>query len=373
MGIKIKKIKKSDQLYHTGDIEVANTHTYQLKNGAISHNSVLLGTSSGIHGEHAPRYFRNIQLNKSEDIVEYLLHHNPDLFEESVWSSTKSDWVVSIPIETPKTSLYKDELYGIKQLDYVKKAQLWWVEPGTVIERCTIPETRHNISNTILVDDWDEVEQYIFDNQTHFAGISLLSATGDRDYAQAPFTTVYTTREIVRMYGDAALYASGLIVDGLDAFDNNLWAACDTVLGFGMKLTYTKEEVQKELDEKSVEEAWRALEARPKVLRTLIKSDEKPDLIDYKEYMDRRLVTNVFKSVEKVEWVRRAKQFADRFFKSDYKKMTYCLKDVHNNHKWNKIQRNLVDIDWETVNFKPAYVDVDTTAAQSCYAGSCEI
>lgn len=336
--------------------------------------SVLLGCASGIHGEHAPMYFRNMQFNKTEDIAEYMRIYNPDMVEESVWSSNKTDWVISIPIETNKNAMFKEQLYGVKQLEYVKKAQQYWVETGTNVERCTIPSTRHNISNTISVDNWDEVEQYIWDNRKYFAGISLLSMTGDRDYAQAPFTTVYTTKEIVKMYGDASLYASGLIVDALDAFNNNLWSACDTVLGYGEKLKYTKEEIIEEMESKSIEELWKTIETRPKILKALIKSGEKPDLIDYKEYRDRKLVSNVFKATEKIDWVRRANQFADRFFNGDVKKMTYCLKDVYNNHKWNKIQRNMVEMDWESLNLKPSYIDVDEMGAISCSGvGGCEI
>lgn len=328
--------------------------------------SIILGTSSGIHGEHSPRYFRNIQMNKTEDLAIHFQQVNPDAVEESVWSANKSDWVVSIPIEAQAGSKFKSQLYGVKQLEYVKKAQQWWAEPGTVLERCTLPTVRHNISNTIQVDDWDEVEQYIWDNREYFAGISLLSASGDRDYAQAPFTSVYTARQILRMYGDAALYASGLIVDGLDAFENDLWSACSAALGFGMKLTHTKEEVQAEIEATDIETLWSNLGMKGRALKALIKSGDKPDVVDYKEYMDRKLVTNVFKATEKIDWLRRANQFADRFFKGDVKKMTYCLKDVYNNHKWNKIQRNMVDIDWEEVDMKPDYVDVNTMGAVAC-------
>jgi intein/homing endonuclease len=336
--------------------------------------SVLLGCASGIHGEHAPMYFRNMQFNKTEDIAEFMRIYNPDMVEESVWSSNKTDWVISVPIETNKNAIFKDQLYGVKQLEFVKKAQQWWVETGTNVERCTIPETRHNISNTISVDNWDEVEEYIWENRQHFAGISLLSATGDRDYAQAPFTTVYSTKEIVKMYGDASLYASGLIVDALNSFNNNLWSACDTVLGYGEKLKYTKEEVITEMENKTPEELWTNLESRPKVLKALIKLGEKPDLIDYKEYMDRKLVTNVFKASEKIDWVRRANQFADRFFDGDVKQMTYCLKDVFNNHKWNKIQRNMVVMDWEKYDLRPSYIEVDELGAMACSGvGGCEI
>ena len=38
-----------------------------------------------------------------------------------------------------------------------------------------------------------------------------------------------TLDEIFDTYGKGALFASGLIVDGLHYFNNNLWAACDAV------------------------------------------------------------------------------------------------------------------------------------------------
>lgn len=75
-------------------------------------------------------------------------------------------------------------------------------------------------------DDWDEAEQYIYDNRQWFAGISLLPAAGDKAYAQAPLTEVHTVDEILQKYGEASMFASGLIVDGLHAVNNNLcWRA----------------------------------------------------------------------------------------------------------------------------------------------------
>ena len=89
--------------------------------------------------------------------------------------------------------------------------------------------------------EWDDVEKFIYENRKHFAGISLLSSTGDMDYPQAPFCTVHTPIEIVKEYGDGSLMASGLIVDGLRVFNNNLWAFCDCVLGIGENLNLTDE------------------------------------------------------------------------------------------------------------------------------------
>lgn len=337
-------------------------------------SSVILGCGSGIHGEHSPKHFRNMQFNKDEDIVKHIKNINPEMVEESVWSANKTDWVVSIPIEVDKSSRFKESLLGVKQLEYVKKAQKHWVEPATRKELCTIPSARHNISNTTLVDDWEEVEQYIWDNKKYFAGISLLNITGDRDYPQAPFTAVYTSKEIVKMYGDAALYASGLIVDGLDAFENNLWAGCSAVLGQGTKLSYTKEEVEQEIEEGDIKILWENLGMQGRALNALVKVGEKPDVVDYKEYMDSRIRSTIFKAYEKADWVRRAKSFANKFFKGDLVKMTYCLKDVYNNHKWDKITRTMKEIDWQSLDLPPSYVEVDQIGAIACSGiNGCEI
>ena len=215
--------------------------------------------------------------------------------------------------------MFKADLMGVKQLEYVKKAQQHWVENGTNLDLCVDKSLRHNISNTISVDDWDEVEQYIFDNRHWFAGISLLSASGDKAYAQAPFTEVTSPEEILAKYGSASMFASGLIVDGLHAFNNNLWQACDTSMGYGLQLT-----------------------------------DEASDLL-------------------KRDWVRRFGKFAENFFGGDEQKASFCLKDCYNLHKWVSIQRTMQEIDFSEALTKQTYVEVDTLASQGCAGGVCEL
>lgn len=299
--------------------------------------SVILGTASGIHGEHSPRYFRNVQMNEQDDVLKALIEKNPKMVEKSVWSANGTDYVVSFPIVSPEESIYKEDLLGVKQLEYVKKAQQYWVEYGTNEELSTDIKLRHNVSNTITVDDWDEVEQYIFDNREHFAGISLLSAFGDKAYPQAPFTEVFTAQEIYERYGDASMFASGLIVDAHKAFNGNLWAACDTVAGWG-----------EDLDPESSDD--------------LLKRD----------------------------WVRRAEKFARNYFGADPNfedddpkgatkyidgviEMTNCLKDCHNFHKWKTIERTIKNIDFSKELNKKEFVEVDTMAGANCAGGACDI
>lgn len=277
--------------------------------------SVILATDSGIHGAHAPMYFRNVQMNEQDDVLELIRKVNPDMIEQSAWSSTGTDYVVSFPVVSKEGSIYKQDLLGVKQLEYVKLAQQYWVEYGTNVELCVDPKLRHNISNTITVDDWDEVEQYLFDNRQYFAGVSLLSSMGDKAYVQAPFTEVFTAEQIVGKYGNASLLASGLIIDGLHAFGDNLWVACDNVNGFSNKAD----------------------------------------------------------TILKVDWVRRAKKFADNFFNGDYLEMTNCLKDCHNFHKWVTINRNMKPIDFAEQLTEKTFIDADTLASQGCAGGLCEI
>lgn len=295
--------------------------------------SVLLGCGSGIHGEHAPRYFRNVQMNADSEVAQAIMKANPKMTEKSVWNPNGTDIVVSFPIVAKEGSIFKKDLEGTRQLDYVKLAQKHWVETGKNEHVCVDPTISHNISNTITVDDWDEVSDYIYENREHFSGISLLSAFGDRAFPQSPFTEVFTNQQILDMYGTAAMFASGLIVDGKHAFNNNLWAACDTVMGHGEKL-----------------------------------EEENSD------------------NVLKRDWVRRAKKFAKNYFmdgieddtneqipSSAIQRMTECLKDVHNLHRWENITRTIQPIDFANELDEVRYVEADTLGAQSCQGNACEI
>ena len=281
--------------------------------------STLLGTASGIHGEHSPKYFRHVQMNRMDEVAQLLEKVNPKMVERSVWSANGTDVVVAFPIVTKGGSIYKKDLMGVKQLEYVKLAQQNWIEAGTNVELCRDSRLRHNVSNTITVDDWDEVEEYIYQNRKWFAGISLLSSYGDRAYVQAPFTEVFDANQILEMYGEGALFASGLVVEALHAFNQNLWIACDTAMGFGLTLSEDSEDVLKR------------------------------------------------------DWVRRAKKFADNYFDGDMTKMTFCLKDCYNLHKWNNIQKTIVDINFANELQEKVFVDADSLAGAACAGGACEV
>ena len=143
--------------------------------------------------------------------------------------------------------------------------------------------------------------------------------TGDKDYNQAPNTGVIDSKTMVKKYGDASIFASGLVVDALKVFPN-LWDACSTAQGFGLDLS--------------------------------VESSE---------------------NSARKDWVRRFENFANNYCDGDTKVSEGCLKDAYLLHKWKKIQSNLKQIDWKEDITEKKYTDVDTLAAAACAGGACEI
>lgn len=282
--------------------------------------SVVLGTASGIHPEHSEKYFRIMQLNKENDTAKWLNSNAPQMLEDSYWSSTNTDYAVFIPIENPKEGLYKKDVKGVKHLELIKLVQKYWVNEGTNRELCLYPNVNHNVSNTVIVDDKNAVVEYIWNNRKDFTAVSFISDYGDKEFIQAPFTSVSTLEEIVGKYGKGVLFASGLIVDGLHYFNNNLWVACETVSDKKIPITGTREDVL------------------------------------LKKY-----------------WVRRAKKFAYNFFNGDINKMIYCLKDIHLLHKWELISREFKPVDFGKILSKPTFKEVSEFAATACSGGQCTI
>ena len=285
--------------------------------------SVLLGTASGIHGDKAPRFIRNMQMNKMSDVARIMAATNPYMVEDSVWSAGNTDWVVSFPIVAPEGSIFNADLTGTRLLERVKLVQQTWIEEGTDVDLCVDPTVRHNVSNTVSVrpDEWEEVERYLFDNRRWFAGVSLLPTTGDKDFPQAPFIEVLDEHGIVERYGRAALFASGLIVDAKTGF-RDLWEACSVAIG----------------------------------------SEDGPS----QELRDTR-----------ADWVRRFRKFASTHFAGDLKRTEYCLKDVYLLYKWVKIQTEFVPVSFEDELARMVsatkLIDVDTLAGAACAGGACEI
>lgn len=281
--------------------------------------SVILMTASGFGAEHSPRFLRIAQMNKDGEVAQLIKAKNPYMVEESVWSDAKTDYAIAFPVVAPQGSSFKNTMHGVEYLKRVKIAQSTWIEEGTDVDRCVDPTIRHNVSNTVTVfpNQWEDVANYLYENRKYFAGISFLSALGDKDYQQAPFSEVVTAEQMISQYGDGALFASGLVVDALKVFDN-LWSA----------IAIAQDSSQQ--------------------------SQEKLDIQN--------------------DWIRRFHKFAANYFDGSVKTAEYCLKDAYLLHKWTKIQQNYVEIDFASELKSKTFTDIDTMGAVACAgANGCEI
>ncbi|QIG70648.1 ribonucleoside-triphosphate reductase protein [Rhizobium phage RHph_I1_18] len=280
--------------------------------------SVLLMTASGIHGEHAPRYFRIVQMNKDQEVANTIRRANPYMVEDSVWSANNTDYAIFFPTIAPVGSIFKNSLHGVKLLERVKLVQNTWIEAGTDVDLCVEKTLRHNVSNTVTVPNggWDEVAHYLFENRAHFCGVSFLSESGDKDFHQAPNTEVLTEAQIVERYGAGSIFAAGLVVDALKVFPN----------------------------------LWNAI--------TIAKNPSSVNQEDLDKQGD---------------WIRRFHKFADTYFDGDVKITDMCLKDVYLLHRWYKIQQNYQEIDFVSSLGEKSYTDINTMGAIACSGGACEI
>jgi len=295
--------------------------------------SCILGTSSGIHPHHSRRYIRRAQANEDELLVDFFRGQNPLAVEKSVWNPNGTDVVLNFCIEASPDAKTKRDVTAMDLLNYVKITKENWIDAGKRTDLCAQPWLSHNVSNTISVkdDEWASVEQFIYDNRAIFAGISLLPDGGDLDYPQAPFCEILSADEIVDLYGAGALMSSGLIVDGLYAFDDNLWAACDCVLGRG-------EDLNAPISGNP-----------PKRVREAIEAVRE----------------------EKRDWVRRAHKFAQNYFSGDPLKMTRCLKRVHSCKLWEDLTRTYLPVDYTQLQERHDTTTVAQTIA--CAGGQCEL
>lgn len=305
--------------------------------------SCILGTSSGIHPHHWRKYLRRVQTNKMEAPMRHFQASNPLAVEDSVWSANKTDAVITFCIDVPETAYTKREVTAVELLKAVKTTQQNWVLPGTRKERCAQPWLTHNVSNTINVrhDEWESVQDFIYDNRQFFAGVSLLPQTGDLDYQQAPMVAVLEPHELVQKYGPGSMLASGLIVDGLAAFGNNLWVACDAAMGLGQ---YDAIQTWDELNPCGPFEE----------VAEFVRWKEAKELNDMKK-----------------DWVRRCRQFSERYFENDLRWTCYCLKEVSLLKTWLDLKR-----EYKPVDYTACIEEEDNTKlveAAACAGGHCEV
>lgn len=130
--MKITKInKKLAEI--TVDIEVEKTHSYQLENGWVSHNTVsqIAHCGSGSHVWYSRYILRRYRISATDPLALVLKECGFKLSAENGQDKDNpSTWVVTFPVEAPKNSLTRADVTVIDQLEHYKKIQNNWCVTG---------------------------------------------------------------------------------------------------------------------------------------------------------------------------------------------------------------------------------------------------
>jgi ribonucleoside-diphosphate reductase alpha chain len=186
--MKIKKIQKKTKSQLTLDIEVGDSHTYQLSNGCVSHNtsSIVLGTSSGIHAWHAPYYIRRIRIGKNEVLYKFLKENHPELVADEFFRPHDTA-VLEIPQKAPLLAINRNEsIFAL--LSRIKEFNLKWIRGGH-----RNGENYNNVSATVSIkpNEWELVGEWMWENRNNYNGLSVIPfIEEDHNYTQMPFEEI---------------------------------------------------------------------------------------------------------------------------------------------------------------------------------------
>jgi hypothetical protein len=147
-------------------------------------SSLVLGTSSGVHTWHDEYYMRRIRIGKNEAIYTYLSLYHPEMIEEDQMNSAQV--VLSVPVAAPAGAITRSSENAIQFLERVKSLHKNWIKPGHVSG-----DNTHNVSATVTIknNEWEEVGEWMWNNQKHYNGISVLPENLG-SYPQTPFETI---------------------------------------------------------------------------------------------------------------------------------------------------------------------------------------
>lgn len=323
-------------------------------------SSQLLGTLSGITPGHSRHYIRHIQANDTEQCLQEFERVNPEAVEPSVWNPTVEK-VISFPVTLPENTLIKKNLTAVQFLrDVVLLTKRNWIDCGRNPEHpstIATPKLSMNVSNTCVVreGEWGDVREFLWENRNNFSGVSLLPATGDLDYPQAPFMEVLSEEGLVAEYGSGAILSSGLIVDALEVF-SSIWEACEVALGRKQNLLeMTNEEIASFVVENITDGHFIAS-------------------IDGVSFSDINCVLDYLRNkiAKRKDWIRRFNNFANRYMEGDRVKTSHCLKHVDALHRWCVLSR-MRSVDYSSIKWDEPIKEAGSEVATACAGGSCEV
>lgn len=140
--------------------------------------SILVNSSSGIHPRYAPYYIRRVRISSSDTLFKMMRDqgwpHSPEIGQSEENATT---YVLDFPVKSPDSSITRNDMTAIQQLEYWKKVKINYCE--------------HNPSFTCYVgdDEWFKVGNWVYENWDIIGGVSFLPRDGGI-YQLAPYEEI---------------------------------------------------------------------------------------------------------------------------------------------------------------------------------------
>jgi hypothetical protein len=171
---KVKRITKLQSPEFTVDIEVENTHSYQLHNGWVSHNTVsqLVDAASGIHARHNEYYVRTVRGDNKDPLTQFMIQQG--FPAEACVMKPTSTTIFSFPVKSPSGAVVRSDMTAIEQLEMWLIYQRHWCEH------------KPSVTITVKEHEWMDVGAFVYSHFDEMSGVSFLPHT-DHVYKQAPY------------------------------------------------------------------------------------------------------------------------------------------------------------------------------------------
>ena len=170
---------KTSSIAFTVDIEVEDSHCYQLENGIVSHNSIslLVGATPGIHHPESRFYIRRMRLSKFSDLVEPLKKANYVI--EPANEDIENTVVVELPVDVGEGVRTASELTMWEQAALASLMQRYWADNQV---SCTITFNP--------VTEGQHIKHLLDYFQYQLKGISFLPRKEKGAYKQMPYEAI---------------------------------------------------------------------------------------------------------------------------------------------------------------------------------------
>jgi len=140
--------------------------------------SQTVNSASGMHPRHSEYYIRRIRISATDSLFKMLkdqgVPYHPEVGQTLENANT---FVLDFPVQSPKSSVYKNDLSAIEQLEYWKMVKVNYTE--------------HNPSVTISIgdDEWIGVAHWLYENWDMIGGLSFLPRS-NHAYRLAPYEEI---------------------------------------------------------------------------------------------------------------------------------------------------------------------------------------